>query len=893
MKKLDSFFNPNVIAVVGATSKSGHVGYAVMQNLIGHGYEGIVYPINPKRKSVLGIKAYPSITQVPDKVDLVVISTPASTVLSIVEDCGKLKISNIVILTAGFNEAGSEGTKLFEDLQQLIRKYGIRVLGPNCLGFLRPSKNLNVSFSGQMALPGSVAFISQSGALGTAILDWSLKQKIGFSYFISVGAMIDIGFDDLIDFFGQDPNTSCILIYMESLTHSRRFLSAARAFAKTKPIIVLKVGISDEGAKAAMSHTGSLTGDDAVFNAAFKRAGVLRVQTIGELFSYAKTLAMQKIPTGNRLAVVTNAGGPGVIATDALIQNGGKLAKLTAESMDRLNQTMPPMWSRRNPVDILGDADDARYKVAVEVCLTDPNVDGILVILTPQAMTNPESVARSLVQLAKFSNKTILASWMGESQVQQGREILKKGKIPVFRVPETAVRTFLGMYQYSKNLEFLHETPPTISSNFKPNTVKNNEIIAKAFEEKRNILTGIEAYRLLENYEIPVAKSELATSKNEASKIASKIGFPVAMKIVSPEIVHKTDFGGVRLHVQSAEEASKVYSQMTKEAKKHFPKAEVHGVLIQEMFKGEHELLIGSKKDPIFGPIIVFGMGGVAVEVFKDIKIGLPPLNMILARKLIEETKIFKLLKGYRGMDGVNLIAIEFLLYKFAYLLMDFPEIQEIDINPFSVNAEKGIVLDAKVVLDPSVKRNPVYPYSHLVISPYPKEYIKHIKLKNGKQVTLRPICPEDEPMEAEMFTKFSENTQRFRFFTLIKDVTHQLLVRYTQIDYDREIAIIAELKEKGKPKMAGVVRLIADAYNDTAEFAIVVADPWQNQGLGKILMDYILEIARKRQIHKIYAHVLPDNHIMLKMFKARNFEVHRDGNLCEAELVLSPSELS
>ncbi|HQP10312.1 MAG TPA: bifunctional acetate--CoA ligase family protein/GNAT family N-acetyltransferase [Candidatus Omnitrophota bacterium] len=887
MKNLDPLFNPQTIAVIGASSNKESVGYGVMHNLIGQGYEGVVYPINPVRKSVQGVKAYPSIVQAPEKIDLAIIVTPAATVPGIVEECGQAGVKSLVIISSGFKEAGKDGVKMYAQLQKTIRKFHMSVLGPNCLGFLRPSLNLNASFSPQNGLKGNIAFISQSGALGTAIIDWARKQHVGFSYFVSVGSMIDVDYADLIDYFGQDPYTSSILIYMESIASARRFLSAARAFARTKPIIVLKAGRSSEGSKAALSHTGSLTGDDAVFDAAFKRAGVVRVGTIGELFDCAQTLSMQRKAKGNRLAIVTNAGGPGVIATDHLIEKGGTLAELSPDTMENLNKFMPPTWSRSNPVDVLGDADEKRYRTAVEFCLRDPGVDGVLAILTPQTVTNPSAIARMITELSKAHQKMILTAWMGEIQVEEGRDILKKANVPVYAIPENAVRSFLNIYQYSRNLELLYETPATIPHAFKPETHKNREIIDRILDQGRFTLTEREACQLLANYQIPVIKDALAKSPEEAAALSAQIGFPVVMKISSPDILHKTDVGGVRLNIRTPERAKETYEEIIKSAASFSPQAKIEGVTIQEMISKKYEVLIGSKRDPIFGPVIVFGMGGTAVEIFKDTNVGLPPLNMALAQRLIEDTKIYKLLKGYRNIAGMDMKALQFLLNKFAYLLMDFPDIKEIDMNPIAIDEHGSVVLDAKVVLDPEVRKKHKRPYEHMVISPYPEEYIKKENLKNGQPVILRPIRPEDEPLEAEMFTNFSKETQRFRFFTLIKDITHELLIRYTQIDYDREIAIIAELTEGQRKKMAGVVRLIADAYNQTAEFAIVVADPWHNLGLGNMLTDYILQIAREKEIKKVYANVLPDNHIMEHIFKKRGFKFTFQQDVCYAELKL------
>lgn len=890
--KLNSLFNPRSIAVIGASDKKGSVGYALMDNLINSDYKGVVYPINNKHESVHSIRAYDSVKEVGDKIDLAIIATPAATVPEIVKDCGEAGVSGVVIISAGFSEAGKKGEEMSDEILALARKYDMRVIGPNCLGFIRPSLNLNASFASKMALPGKIAFISQSGALCTAILDWSLKNNVGFSHFVSIGSMVDVGFHDLIDHFGEDPDTDSILIYMESLTNARKFLSAARAFSRTKPIIVLKVGRSSEGARAAKSHTGSLAGNDSVFDAAFERAGVIRVDTTVALFHTAKTLAMQPRPQGNRMAVITNAGGPGVIATDALVYSHSQIANLEKNTIDKLNEFLPAAWSHGNPVDVLGDAGADRYKKALDICIKDKNVDAVLVILTPQSMTDPVAVAKELVALNEKINKdsnkvkkTILASWMGGDDVLEGRRILEKGNIPIYRQPEDAIRSFAYIYKFSKNLETLYETPSTIPHAFTPKTDENRKIINKAINDGRDALTESEAKQMLANYDIPVVDHAIAQSATEAEKMAEKIGFPVAMKILSPDIIHKTDIGGVKLNVSSREEANKAFRDIMTAVRRHEPQAIIDGIFIEGMVNKRYELLIGCQKDPIFGPSIVFGMGGVAVEVFKDTKVGLPPLNMALSLRLIKETKIYKLLRGYRNMPGIDLQAVQFLLYKFSYLVADFPEIKELDINPFAIDEHGGIVLDAKVILDKSVIGKELKPYSHLVISPYPKEYISQFTLKDKKKVVLRPIKPEDEPMEAEMFTHFSKETQRHRFFRQIKDITHELLQRYTQIDYDREIAMIAELTDKKVKKMIGVVRLMADPYNETAEFAIVVADPWQKLGLGNKFTEYILKIAEERGIKKIYAKFLPDNDVMIKIFERHGFEITISEEVGYAEL--------
>ncbi len=871
---LDLIFSPASIAVIGASSRKGSVGFALLDNIVSAGYKGAIYPVNPKHNFVQGIAAYKNIGKVPEKVDLAIIVTPAKTVPGIVKECGRAGVGGLVIISGGFKEIGEEGQKMADDILKTIRRYDMRLVGPNCLGFINPELNLNASFGNKMAKKGNMAFISQSGALCTAILDWADSEDVGFSHFVSIGSMVDIGFHDLIDYFGSDPNTSSILIYMESLTDARKFISSARAFSRTKPIIVLKAGKSAEGAKVALSHTGTIAGNDEAFDAAFRRAGIIRAATIEQLFDCAKGLSKQPLPLGNKLAVITNSGGPGVMATDYLLEHGGKLARFGSTTFSHLNEILPEAWSRRDPVDVLGDTPPARYREAARLLLEDENVDGLLAIMNPQAVISTSAVAENLVTLNKIYDKPILAVWMGEQGMIKSQKILEAGGIPTYHYPENAVDVFLKMYNYSKNLKLLYETPTDIPQSFMPDTKGAKSIIKKVIKSGRLALTEGEGKQLLASYDIPVTDFTLATTEEEAKSFAANVGFPLVMKIVSPDIQHKTDIGGVVLNIETEAEAVRAFKNIIKGAKKAKPKADIHGVLMEKMISKKYELLIGGKKDSIFGPLIVFGMGGIAVEIYNDINFGLPPLNMALAQRIIENTKIYKLLRGYRGIKGVDIKSIQFLLYKFAYLLMDFPEIKELDINPFVVDEKGGVVIDAKVILDENVIGKKIKPYSHLVISPYPRDYVTTFTLKDGRKAILRPVRPEDEPMMEEMFYTLSKQTKYFRFFKYVPEISHEALVRYTQIDYDREIAIIAELEEKGKKVMAGVVRLISDAIGRKAEFAIVVADPWQHQGLGNKLMDYIIEIAKKKKIKKIYAMFLPNNKGMAYIFKKKGFVI-------------------
>jgi len=886
-ENLYRLFNPRSVAVVGASNKPDRVGYALIKNIIDAGFKGKVYPVNQKRSRVIGLKAYPSVSSLPEMTDLVLIATPAETVPEILKQCGKAKAGGVIITSSGFKESGIKGKQLDRQLRQIVQKYPIRVVGPNCLGFIRPSMDLNASFASQNPSPGKIAFISQSGALGAAILDWAIRQKIGFSYFISIGEMIDVDFADLIDYLGNDSTVSSILLYMESLTNSRRFLSAARAFASSKPIIVLKAGISPEGAQAALSHTGNLAGDDTVFDAAFQRAGILRVDRLDELFNCANALAVEKMPEGNRLAIVTNAGGAAVIAADTLVERGGCLAKLSASTVKELKKALPSACRCKNPIDLLGDANEVRYREAVHCCLKDHNVDGILVILTPQAMTNPVKIAKNITALPNEQQKTFLAVWMGGDKVSAGIRVLQSRGIPVFSFPEQAVETFIHMYSYYANLKLLYQTPPNIPEEFSPDTLSARKLISRVITGKRFILAEYETKRVLANYGIPVPRGGLARNASEAVNLAKKIGYPVALKISAPAIVHKTEIGGVKLDLISSEAVQSGFLEVINNCRSCFPDTEIQGVLVEAMISKRYELLVGSKKDSLFGPVILFGMGGVAVEVFKDVNVGLPPLNMMLARRLIEGTKIYNLLRGYRGIKGVNLDSVAYLLYKFAYLVMDFPEIKEIDINPFAIDEIGGVVLDAEIVLDQAAIKVGTKPYDHLSISPYPKQYEKMVNLKGGQRVLLRAVKPEDEPLEKELFQTFSDETKRFRFFSIIKEMTHERLTRYTHIDYDREVAIVAEIENHEGKKLVGVGRLIADPYNKDAEFALVVGDPWQGQGLGSMLTDYLIKIARQRRIRKLYAYLLEDNQVMAYILRKRRFEFTREGEMFNVRLVL------
>ncbi len=882
---LDPLFSPKVVAVIGATENKNSVGRTVFQNLGRGGFEGTVYPVNPKRSSVLCVKAYPTIGAVPEKVDLAVITTPAPSVPGLIRECAQAGVPGAVIISAGFKETGAAGAELERQVMEEARKGNMRLIGPNCLGVMVPQRGLNATFASTIARPGSVGFISQSGALCTAILDWSLKENVGFSSFVSIGSMLDVNWGDLIYYLGDDPNTKSIVIYMETIGDARAFLSAAREVALTKPIIVIKVGRTEAAAKAAASHTGSLTGSDEVLQAAFRRVGVLRVETIAELFHMADLLAKQPRPQGPRLTIVTNAGGPGVLATDMLISSGGKLSEPSAETIAALNSFLPPAWSHNNPLDILGDAAPERYAKAVKIAADDPNSDGLLVILTPQAMTDPTATAEQLKPYAKLPGKPLLACWMGGKEVEPGEDVLNAAGIPTYKYPDTAARAFYYMWRYTYNLRSLYETPPMIAEEpgDAANCAKVHALLQKVRKEGRTILTEFESKQVLSAYGIPTVDTRIARNEEQAVKLADEIGYPVVLKLYSETITHKTDVGGVQLNLRNAAGVARAYKAIETAVTKKAGKEHFLGVTVQPMIAlNGYELIIGSSPDPQFGPVLLFGTGGQLVEVFKDRSLGLPPLNPTLARRMMEQTRIFEALKGVRGRAPVNMAALEELMVRFSQLVVEQHLIAEIDINPLLASPERLIALDARVVV-----YGPNLPEEKLprpAIRPYPIQYVTPWKLKNGTGVTIRPIRPEDEPFMVKFHETLSEESVYYRYFSQLKldqRIAHERLTRMCFNDYDREIALVAEYREPKSKHMEilGVGRLSkARGYNE-AEFALIISDQWQNQGLGTELLKRLVQIGRNEKLDRITANILAENHAMHHVSKKVGFELHRDAD--------------
>ncbi|MFC1978890.1 bifunctional acetate--CoA ligase family protein/GNAT family N-acetyltransferase [Chloroflexota bacterium] len=883
MERIKAFFEPKSVALIGATDRKGSVGRVTLKNLLASGEARRVYPVNPGHETVLGdIKCYSSVDILPEVPDLAVVVVPAEHVAASVEECGKVGIKSMIIITAGFKEIGLEGRKREEKVLNLAAKYDIRIMGPNCMGIIRPKTNLNTTFIRRMPKQGNIAFLSQSGALGAGILDWVISKNIGLSTFVSVGSMADVDFGDLIDFFGEDAYTRSIIIYTESIGSAKKFMSAARGFSRTKPIIVLKPGKFEESIKAALSHTGAMVGVDRYYDSLFGRAGVVRVEEIKDLFNCASILNTAQLPKGPNLAIVSNGGGPAMLATDSLVSRGGKLARLSRETITLLSEFLPKAWSRANPVDILDDADLARFEKSVETVIRDKGVNGVLIIYTPQGDAVPAELANVVIEQSKKVRKPILVVLMGDRGVAEARNLLYENNVPIYGFPEEAIKSYIYMYQYANSLETLYEMPE--ESLLDVDAPKNHlkTLIHKAQRDGRSILDEEDSRKFLRSYGIPVMGDgntpSIAHSAENAVNIASRMGYPVVLKISSPDIIHRSDVGGVIPNVHSDKEVEQAFEQVQENVKQNMPEARVAGVSIHKMVKDyDYELIVGSKKSPIFGPVIMFGRGGIEAEFFKDFAVELPPLNQVLARKLIKKTKVYELLRnGFRFKPPVDLKILEEILVRFSNLIIDFPEIKEIDINPLVVKGNKAIALDEKIILDDEYKREQTQEYAHLIISPYPSRFVVPWKCRDGRAVLLRPIRPEDEKLQREFLEGLSEESMRYRFFYVIKDITHDMLTRFCNIDYDREMAIVAEHSDNGNRRNVGVGRLLIEPGDESAEFAVLVADDFQSVGLGLKLCDLLIGIGREKGVKQIYAIVLNENVKMINLGKRLNFSVER-----------------
>jgi acetyltransferase len=876
---LESLFLPRSAAVIGATDRAGTVGRSLLSNLLESKFPIKIHAVNPSHGEVLGIKTYKHIGDITGGVDLALVVTPAETVPQIIGECVDAGVKSAVVLSAGFRERGPHGALLEEEIQKHLRRGSLRLIGPNCMGFMNPTIGLNATFAKAMPQPGSVAFLSQSGALQTAILDWAQRERVGFSAIVSTGSMLDVGWGDLIYHFGDDPHTKSILLYMESVGDARSFLSAAREIALSKPIIVIKAGRSDAASRAAASHTGALTGSDDVLDAAFRRCGVLRVQDIADLFYMAEVLSKQPRPRGPRLTIVTNAGGPGVLATDALMATGGELAVLSTESLHQLDGFLSAHWSHANPVDVLADADAERFMKAIDILSQDPGSDGLLAIIAPQGLADPTQVAERMKPFAHNSGKPILASWMGGDGVAEGTSILNAAGIPTFSYPDTAARAFTYMWRYTDNLRGLYETPALVEG---PEPAagargKVEELVQRVRSSGRTMLNEFEAKQLLAHYGIPVVETRVAENAEQAVGCASEIGYPVVLKLLSNTIAHKTDVDGVRLGLLDAGQVRDAFRAIQAAVTEKAGPEHFAGVTVQPMVKHDgYELILGSTVDEQFGPVILFGSGGVMVEVYRDRALALPPLNTTLAHRLMEQTRIFSALRGVRGRKPVNLAALEQMLVRFSQLVIEQPWIKEIDINPLLATPHQVLALDARVVVhDAAVRKEHLPPPA---IRPYPSQYVSEWKMKDGIPVTIRPIRPEDEPLMVRFHTTLSERSVYLRYFcslSLSTRVEHERLVRICFASYDRGFALVAERRnpETGRQEILGVGRFSA-INRAEAEAAVLVSDQWQGHGLGTELLASVARVARVENFQRLSAEILRDNLPTQAIFKKAGFRL-------------------
>ncbi len=890
IRNLDQLLKPRSVAVIGASTKPRSVGAVLARNLFAAGFAGPIMPVNPHHEAIEGVVTYPDVAHLPMVPDLAVIATPPETVPGLIAELGARGTKAAVVISAGFGEgADAHGKDLRRAMLEAAGCHCFRILGPNCLGLMVPGLHLNATFAHIAASAGDVALVAQSGAVAISVLDWADARGIGFSHLISVGDMADVDFGDLLDYLALDPGTRAILLYMEAVTNARKFMSAARAAARTKPVVAVKTGRYEASKRAAASHTGALAGSDAAYDAAFNRAGVLRVHDLDELFDAVETLALAQPPAGDRLAVLTNGGGFGVLATDALTESGGRLAELSPETMARLDSVLPKTWSRGNPVDIIGDADGARYAAALEALLEDRGTDSILVLNCPTAVASSVEAAQAVIATLRQRAKTVFTSWIGETSVAEARRLLAANRIPTYETPRQAVRAFHHLVSYRRNQELLLETPPSVPGGFAPDSAAVRAIIDKAIGAKREWLTEPEAKAVISAYGVPAVAPTVVASPKAAAMRAAEIAGPVAIKILSPDITHKSDLGGVVLDLATPSAVREAAEAMKERIAKLKPEARLEGFVVEPMVHrpGSLELIIGVAPDLQFGPLILFGQGGVAVEVVGDTALGLPPLNMKLAHDLMARTKIYKQLVGYRSRPPADLDAIAFALVKVSQLVIDTPEIAELDINPLLADEYGVMALDARI----RVARAPEGEATRrFAIRPYPSELEETVTLSDGTSLLLRPIRPEDEPAIRAGFAKLTPQDVRMRFFAQMKTLPHDLAARLSQIDYDREMAFVA-LPASGDETL-GVVRLMADPDNRRGEFAVVVRSDFQRRGLGRILMDRILAYARRRGVAEIFGHVLEENSAMLNLCREFGFSIARldaEAGVMEVTLRLKP----
>ena len=872
---LDRLFSPRAIAVFGASERADAVGGRVFDNLRRGGYSGPIHAINPKYSQVFDQPCHAAISDVGGPVDLAVIATPAAGIPEIIHACGEHGVQAVIIISAGFGELGDRGARLQTAVLEAARQYRMHVLGPNCLGLIRPGTGMNATFSKNTAATGNLALVSQSGALCTAILDWAAAHDVGFSAIVSLGNAADIDFGDILDYLAQDAQTRSILLYVEGIRDARRFMSGLRVAARMKPVIVVKSGRHQAGSRAAVTHTGAIIGADDVFDAALQRAGAVRAGSIEQLVGAAQLLATRQRVNGNRLAIVTNGGGPGVMAADRAIDLGVDIATLSDDTLARLQAALPPQWSHGNPVDLLGDASPERYGQAVSACLADTGVDGVLVMLAPQAMTDAEGCARAVIEAHGEGHKPVLACWMGEQQVETANRLFAQHHLPAFTSPESSVEAFAYLACYYRNQQLLMQVPAPRGRHSEPDVDGARLIVENVLAEQRSTLSIAESKALLHAFGIPVTQSIESDSANAALVAAESIGFPVAMKINSPDITHKSDVGGVRLNVSNAHAVRNAYHELLEEVQGKFPQARIRGVTVESMYRPPHgrELLVGANRDPVFGMVIVFGAGGVQVEVMRDRTIALPPLNTFLAEKMIAQTRIAHLLGSFRDMPAINLDDLVQVLRRISEMICELPEIRSLDINPL-IASETGVTaLDARIEVErppPSLER-----YAHLAIHPYPAHLVKVWQLADGTDIVIRPIRPEDASIEQNFVRGLSAQSKYFRFMQGLNELTQEMLVRFTQLDYNRELALIAVHEQDGRETELGVARYVMNPDGQSCEFALVVADQWHHRGIGSHLMSELIDAARARGFHTMTGEILAGNRNMLELAQSLGFSLH------------------
>ncbi len=866
-------FAARSVAVVGASERPGSLGTVVFRNLIEAGFAGPIYPVNPKYGSVQGHPCVGSVGDLDEPIDLAVIVAPAAVVPDVLEDCGANGVSGAVILSAGFREAGPAGRALEEAVLEVARRYSIRFIGPNCLGVMRPDIALNATFSQSMAQSGKIALVSQSGAMCTAMLDWAAPRNIGFSCVVSSGIAADVDFGEILDYLVMDPDTRAIMLYVEGVNDPRRFMSALRAASRVKPVIVMKAGRYAEGQKAAVSHTGALVGSDDVFDAALKRAGVVRVHNYVNFFAIAETLHTGVGTRGSRVAIVTNGGGPGVMAADFLIDRKLPLAALSAETTAKLNELLPSAWSGGNPVDVLGDASAGEYAGAVAACLDDPAVDAVLAIVIPQAMTDMTSIAEAVVEVAEQSRKPVFTCWMGDASTGDSRRLFRERGVPTYGTPQAAVDAFAATAAHRANQEMLLQVPEPLSPSAAPDREGARLLIQNALSQGRRVLDLVESKALLSAFGIPIVRSIPAHDPVEALAIAESIGFPIAMKIHSPAVTHKTDVDGVRLGIGSGRDVQTTYRELVDGVAALLPDADIHGVLLEPMWHtaNSRELMLGVINDELFGAVVSVGLGGTMVEVIRDRAIGLPPLNRMLARRMIADTRAARFLGEFRGKAAANQRAIEDVILRLSDMVCELPWIEELDINPLVVDDQGAVALDARVVV--RTVSAAAREYSHLAIHPYPSKLASEYQLPDGTRLNIRPIRPEDAALERDFVDALSDRSRYLRFMYAMKKITPQMVSRFTQIDYDREMALIAVIDTDGRERQIAVARYVTNPDGRSSEFAIVVADDWHGRGIATELLRRLIDVARDQRLETLDGVVLKENRGMLALASELGFK--------------------